>query len=50
MAFIGHPILGDDLYAPAPPRAPRLLLHACELGFMHPLHGQACRHTSPVPF
>ena len=27
MAFIGHPILGDDLYAPLPPRAPRLLLH-----------------------
>ena len=50
MAFIGHPILGDDLYAPLPPRAPRLLLHAAELGFEHPLHGGACRFSSPTPF
>jgi tRNA pseudouridine32 synthase/23S rRNA pseudouridine746 synthase len=50
MAFIGHPILGDDLYAPLPPRAPRLLLHATELGFEHPLHGGACRFSSPTPF
>jgi tRNA pseudouridine32 synthase/23S rRNA pseudouridine746 synthase len=36
---IGHPILGDALYAPAPVAAmsPRLLLHASELGFAHPL-------------
>ncbi len=36
---IGHPILGDALYAPAAVAAmsPRLLLHASELGFAHPL-------------
>lgn len=35
---IGHPILGDELYAPDPAyeAAPRLLLHAWELGFRHP--------------
>jgi tRNA pseudouridine32 synthase/23S rRNA pseudouridine746 synthase len=50
MAFIGHPILGDDLYAPLPPRASRLLLHACELGFVHPLSGAECRFASAAPF
>ena len=35
LAAIGHPILGDALYAPPAQAAaaPRLLLHACELGF-----------------
>ncbi len=41
MQAIGHPILGDALYAPAAiaARSPRLLLHASELGFAHPLTG-----------
>jgi tRNA pseudouridine32 synthase/23S rRNA pseudouridine746 synthase len=50
MAFVGHPILGDDLYAPLPPRAPRLLLHAAELGFEHPAQGRECGFESQVPF
>ena len=35
---LGHPILGDALYAPpeAQAKAPRLLLHACALAFRHP--------------
>lgn len=35
---LGHPILGDALYAPASTQAksPRLLLHANELRFLHP--------------
>lgn len=35
LAAIGHPIQGDALYAPpaAAAAAPRLLLHACELGW-----------------
>lgn len=38
---IGHPILGDALYAPPDviAMAPRLLLHACVLGFIHPVSG-----------
>lgn len=49
---LGHPILGDTLYAPPDVAAlsPRLLLHASELGFSHPLSGEALRFTSPVPF
>ena len=36
---LGHPILGDALYAPAEvvAKAPRLLLHACALQFLHPV-------------
>ena len=40
---LGHPVLGDALYAPADvaARASRLLLHACELQFLHPASGVA---------
>ncbi|HEY8049816.1 MAG TPA: RluA family pseudouridine synthase, partial [Ramlibacter sp.] len=39
LAAIGHPILGDALYAPARMQelAPRLMLHAMRLEFAHPL-------------
>lgn len=38
---LGHPILGDALYAPAEvqAKAPRLLLHAAALQFRHPASG-----------
>ena len=38
---LGHPILGDALYAPEAvlARAPRLLLHACALRLTHPATG-----------
>lgn len=38
---IGHPILGDALYAPPAVAAAssRLLLHACALAFAHPVTG-----------
>jgi tRNA pseudouridine32 synthase/23S rRNA pseudouridine746 synthase len=40
---LGHPILGDALYAPADveAKATRLLLHACALRFSHPASGEA---------
>ena len=40
---LGHPILGDALYAPAEVKAKssRLLLHACTLRFLHPASGEA---------
>ena len=42
LATIGHPILGDALYADAATQAqaPRLLLHACALGLAHPVTGE----------
>lgn len=52
LASIGHPILGDALYAEAAvqARASRLMLHASVLQFRHPVDGQALRFESPAPF
>ena len=49
---IGHPILGDALYAPADiaGASPRLLLHASGLTLLHPSSGQALAFSSPPPF
>jgi len=49
---IGHPILGDALYAPpaVQQRAPRLLLHACRLELAHPATGEPIVFESRVPF
>ena len=49
---LGHPILGDALYAPASVQAKsaRLLLHASELRFAHPKSGANMAFVSPPPF
>lgn len=49
---IGHPILGDGLYAApgACERAPRLLLHALRLALPHPAQGRAIALCAPAPF
>ncbi|MDP1566752.1 MAG: RNA pseudouridine synthase, partial [Polaromonas sp.] len=49
---IAHPILGDTLYGDAAvqARAPRLLLHAGQLGFLHPVSGEMLRFESAPPF
>ena len=49
---IGHPILGDALYAPPEicARAVRLLLHASRLAFAHPASGAPLQFESAPPF
>lgn len=49
---IGHPILGDALYAPpaVQARAPRLLLHASALRLAHPGSGEPLAFESAPPF
>jgi tRNA pseudouridine32 synthase/23S rRNA pseudouridine746 synthase len=49
---IGHPILGDALYAPPAvlSMAPRLMLHACVLGFAHPVSGASLEFRAAEPF
>lgn len=49
MAAIGHSILGDALYGDAT-SAPRLLLHASSLSFMHPVNGVPLNFASAPPF
>ena len=49
---LGHPILGDALYAPAEIQAaaPRLLLHAQQLRLTHPVTGAAMQFVAETPF
>lgn len=51
MASLGHPILGDPLYATgAAAEFPRLMLHAETLRFKHPETGVMQGFSAPVPF
>jgi tRNA pseudouridine32 synthase/23S rRNA pseudouridine746 synthase len=52
LAAIGHPILGDALYAPAPvrERATRLMLHAQALSLPHPHDGRPLQLRCEPPF
>ncbi len=52
LAAIGHPIIGDRLYAPEAVQtmAPRLMLHASELNFAHPGTGVPVQLKSAPPF
>lgn len=49
MREIGHPILGDTLYGPNPPLAPRLLLHASALAIRKPTGGEWLIFEAPLP-
>ena len=52
MLHLGHPILGDELYAPeeAVKAAPRLQLHAHTLTLHHPNDGTLVTFTDPCEF
>ncbi|WP_395340276.1 RluA family pseudouridine synthase [Ningiella sp. W23] len=52
MQHIGHPILGDRLYAhpEALAASKRLLLHAQDIAFRHPSTDASMTFTSPHPF
>lgn len=48
---LGHPILGDPLYATGAARDfPRLMLHAESLRFAHPDSGKGMTFSAPCPF
>lgn len=51
LAHVGHPLLGDRLYAPPAVRdmAPRQMLHAWRLTFSHPGTGEELRFSCPPP-
>lgn len=51
MAALGHPILGDPLYAEGEAQAhPRLMLHAESLRLRHPDTGVMQSFSAPAPF
>lgn len=52
MHSIGHPLLGDQIYAPnikTSVHIPRLMLHAYSLAFDHPTTGERMTITAPLP-
>ena len=51
MAHVGHPLLGDRLYAPKNVQAlaPRQMLHAWRISFTHPATGKPMNFTCPPP-
>jgi 23S rRNA pseudouridine1911/1915/1917 synthase len=57
LAEAGHPLCGEKVYQHQPGRpplkdasgAPRIALHAAELGFHHPISGEAMRFEMPLP-
>ncbi|MCS2161734.1 RluA family pseudouridine synthase [Scandinavium sp. H11S7] len=52
--LLGHPILGCDLYGgllpPGCEQTPRLMLHASELHFVHPVSEEPIHAHNPSPF
>lgn len=51
MLELGHPILGDPIYATGDARAhPRLMLHAETLALHHPASGEWVEFAAPCPF
>jgi len=52
MAYLGHPILGDRLYAPdnVLAQADRLQLHASSLALRHPMTGEGVTFSAACPF
>ena len=51
MLSLGHPILGDPIYATGEAlNYPRMMLHAESLRLRHPETGKSLTYTAPVPF
>ncbi len=56
--YLGHPVVGDDTYGAQPNKrlkelanyaAPRILLHAKELSFIHPRTRKPLKFSAPLP-
>jgi 23S rRNA pseudouridine1911/1915/1917 synthase len=49
LAYLGHPVLGDETYGSASELIGRPALHAHTLAFDHPASGERMRFISPLP-
>lgn len=48
-AYLGHPILGDDVYGKPYQNCKGQCLHARKIGFVHPISGEYLEFTSDLP-
>ncbi len=52
MAYLGHPVAGDDVYSKPKPNETALggqCLHAALIGFIHPRSGEYVEFSSELP-
>lgn len=49
MSFLGHPLLGDDLYGGERVLIDRQALHCKQINFIHPFLGREMTFTAPLP-
>ena len=49
MSFIGHPLIGDDLYGGPCDLLERQALHCSSVSFRHPTSGQSVAYASALP-
>lgn len=49
MSYIGHPLIGDEIYNPKNSIMDRQALHAGELQFMHPITGEKLIIKADIP-
>jgi 23S rRNA pseudouridine1911/1915/1917 synthase len=49
LSYLGHPLLGDDLYGGPTDLITRQALHCREVSFNHPFQQQEYRFTAPLP-
>lgn len=49
MKWLGHPLIGDDLYGGSREILGRQALHCASIGFRHPLTGEPLMFTSELP-
>ncbi|NNU97884.1 RluA family pseudouridine synthase, partial [Anoxybacillus sp. EFIL] len=48
-SYLGHPLVGDDLYGGFREQIDRQALHSCELTFFHPFVERMMTFHSPLP-
>ena len=48
-SYIGHPILGDDLYGKKSNKISRQALHAYKISFIHPITKKILKIEAPIP-
>lgn len=49
MAYITHPLLGDDLYGGNTKIINRQALHSYKMSFIHPITKEKVSYEAPIP-
>ena len=47
--YIGHPLIGDEIYNPDMAHMQRQALHSHKIGFRHPITGEEMEFVAPLP-